>query len=80
MDVLKACRAALFHNDSVFRTCLKSFILWGHPSGGDMNATLKEFRTTQFGNDVFTGVYALIWMWVDSKGQHGQRNRACDQG
>ena len=63
MDALKRCRAALFRNDSAFRAGLKSFILWGRPPGGDMNATLKEFRTTQFGNDVFTGVYAPMWMW-----------------
>lgn len=63
LDALKTCRAALFRDGSAFRSSLKSFILWGRPPGGDMNATLKEFRATQFGNDVFTGVYAPMWMW-----------------
>jgi hypothetical protein len=31
--------------------------------GGDINATLKDMRVTQFGNDVFTGTYAPLWMW-----------------
>lgn len=59
----KTCREALFSADSVFRSSLKPFILWGRPLGGDINATLKEFRATQFGNDVFTGTYAPMWMW-----------------
>lgn len=60
---LKACRDGLFRADSAFRSNLKSYILWGRPPGGDINATLKDFRATQFGNDVFTGVYAPLWMW-----------------
>lgn len=60
---LKVCREALFRSDSVLRSNLKSHILWGRPPGGDINATLKDFRTTQFGSDVFSGVYAPLWMW-----------------
>ena len=59
----KSCRDALFSADSVFRSSLKPYILWGRPLGGDINATLKDFRATQFGNDVFTGTYAPMWMW-----------------
>jgi hypothetical protein len=59
----KTCRDALFSGDSVFRSSLKPFVLWGRPLGGDINATLKDFRATQFGNDVFTGTYAPMWMW-----------------
>jgi hypothetical protein len=59
----KACREALFSGESVFRNSLKRFILWGRPLGGDINATLKDFRATQFGNDVYTGTYAPMWMW-----------------
>lgn len=42
---------------------MKSFVLWGRPAGGDINATLKDFRATQFGSDVFTETYAPRWMW-----------------
>ena len=59
----KSCRDALFGSESVFRGSLKRFVLWGRPLGGDINATLKDFRATQFGNDVFTGTYAPMWMW-----------------
>ena len=59
----KTCRDALFSGDSVLRSSMKPYILWGRPLGGDINATLKEFRATQFGNDVFTGTYAPMWMW-----------------
>ena len=59
----QACRESLFRGGSAFRSSLKSFILWGRPPGGDINATLKDFRATQFGNDVYTGVYAPMWMW-----------------
>ena len=58
-----ACREALFASDSVLRASMKSFILWGRPPGGDINATLKDFRATQFGNDIYTGTYAPMWMW-----------------
>ena len=57
-----ACREALFSSESALRTSLKRFILWGRPLGGDINAALKDFRATQFGNDVFTGTYAPMWM------------------
>ena len=58
-----ACREALFASDSALRANMKSFILWGRPPGGDINATLKDFRATQFGNDIYTGTYAPMWMW-----------------
>ena len=58
-----ACRDALFASDSPLRATLKNYILWGRPPGGDINATLKDFRATQFGNDVYTGSYAPMWMW-----------------
>ena len=47
----------------MLRTSMKSFVLWGRPAGGDINATLKDFRATQFGSDVFTETYAPRWMW-----------------
>ena len=59
----RSCRDALFSSDSLFRSSLKRYILWGRPLGGDINATLKDLRVTQFGNDVFTGTYAPMWMW-----------------
>jgi len=59
----RSCREALFSTPSAFRASLKSYILWGRPPNGDVNSTLKDFRATQFGNDVFTGVYAPMWMW-----------------
>ena len=62
-DAFAVCREALFASDSVLRASMKSFILWGRPPGGDINATLKEFRATQFGNDIYTGTYAPMWMW-----------------
>ena len=58
-----SCRAALFGNESVLRASLKSFILWGRPPGGNINAALRDFRATHFGNDVFVGTYAPLWMW-----------------
>jgi hypothetical protein len=57
------CRDALFSGNSVFRTSLKNFVLWGRPPGGDINSPLKEFRATQFGTEVFSGTYAPMWMW-----------------
>ena len=57
------CRDALFSGASALRGSLKRFILWGRPLGGDINAPLKDLRATQFGNDVFTGTYAPMWMW-----------------
>lgn len=59
----RTCRDALFSRNSVFRANLKNFVLWGRPPGDDIKAPLKEFRATQFGNDVFTGTYAPMWMW-----------------
>lgn len=66
LAALRACRASLFSDASVFRSSLKSYILWGRPPGGNIDAALKDFRATQFGNDVFTGTYAPMWMWDGS--------------
>jgi hypothetical protein len=55
------CRKALF-GDSLFRRSLKSYILWGRPPA-DANAALKDYKATQFGNDVFVGGYAPMWMF-----------------
>ena len=63
MAALKTCREALFRKDSVFRTSLKSFVLWGRPPNGDVNASLKDFRSTQFGPEVFAAMYVPTWMW-----------------
>lgn len=57
------CRDAMFSGDSAIRSNLKRFVLWGRPLGGDINASLKDFRATQFGNDVFVGTYVPLWMW-----------------
>lgn len=58
-----ACRIALFNKESVFRSSLKSFVLWGRPPGGDIDASLKDFRATQFGTEVMAAMYAPVWMW-----------------
>ena len=42
----RVCRDALFSRNFVFRASLKSFVLWGRPPGGDINAVLKDFRAT----------------------------------
>jgi hypothetical protein len=60
----ESCRKTLY-GDSRFRKSLKTFILWGRPLNGDISAPLKEFRTTQFGPDVFSGTYAPMWMFND---------------
>ncbi|MBL8521352.1 MAG: hypothetical protein JNK75_11855 [Betaproteobacteria bacterium] len=59
----EACRAAHFRPESAFRAHVKPFVLWGRPLGGDINAPVKEFRTTQFGPDVYSGTYLPMWMW-----------------
>lgn len=66
MAALRACRDALFSKDSVVRSSLKSFVLWGRPPGGDINASLKDFRSTQFGPEVLSAMYLPIWMWDGS--------------
>ena len=63
MAALKTCRDALFRKDSVFHSSLKNFVLWGRPPDGDINASLKDFRSTQFGPEVFTAMYVPTWMW-----------------
>jgi hypothetical protein len=56
------CRKALF-DDSLFRRSLSPFILWGRAPGGNINASLEDFRATQFGPEVFSGTYAPMWMF-----------------
>lgn len=59
----EACRLALFNN-SLFKRSLKNFVLWGRPPEGNINASLKEFKATQFGPDVYSGTYAPMWMFT----------------
>lgn len=57
-----SCRKALFE-DSLFRRSLKLFVLWGRAPNGNIDAPLGDFRATQFGPEVFAGVYAPMWMF-----------------
>lgn len=59
----EACRDAHFRPESAFRSNMKSFVLWGRPLGGNIDAGMKEFRATQFGPEVFSGTYLPMWMW-----------------
>lgn len=63
MAALTTCRNALFQQDSVFRNSLKSFVLWGRPPAGGIDASLKDFRSTQFAPEVLAGMYIPSWMW-----------------
>jgi hypothetical protein len=56
------CRKALF-DDSLFRRSLSPFVLWGRAPGGNINASLEDFRATQFGPEVYSGTYAPMWMF-----------------
>lgn len=57
------CRQALFA-DSLFRRSLAAFVLWGRAPQGNISANLADYRSTQFGPDVFAGVYAPMWMFT----------------
>jgi hypothetical protein len=61
----EVCRLGLFNNP-VLKNSLKNFVLWGRAPGQNINASLKDFRATQFGHEVFTGGYAPMWMVSDS--------------
>ena len=74
MAAFAACRTALFKHDSVFRNSLKSFVLWGRPPATGIDTSLKDFRSTQFAPDVFTGMYMPSWMW-DGKYQFDYMER-----
>ena len=54
------CRRGL-HRNSQFRRQLPDFVLWGRQR--DPNLTLKETKLTQFGPDVFTSMYAPLFMF-----------------
>jgi hypothetical protein len=57
------CRDGLFR-DSYFRSNMNNYLLWGRPPEGNINASLKEFKTTQFGPEVFTATYLPMWMFT----------------
>jgi hypothetical protein len=57
------CREALFRTDSVLRTNIKHYILWGRRNADAADKPLKDLGATQFGNDIFSGTYAALWMW-----------------
>lgn len=57
------CRKKLF-DDSLLRRSLSDFTLWGRPPSGNINARLEDFRSTQFGAEVFSGTYAPMWMFT----------------
>jgi hypothetical protein len=58
---LDACRQALFHG-SLLRRSVDTILLWGraNPVPG---ASLKETPLTQFGPEVWTGLYAPLFMF-----------------
>ncbi len=55
------CRQALF-GDSVLREHLPKFVLWGRQSK-DPQATLRQTNLTQFAPDVWTNMYAPLFMF-----------------
>jgi hypothetical protein len=55
------CRQALF-GPSVLRSHLPSFVMWGRQSTV-LNATLRQTNLTQFAPDVWTGMYASLFMF-----------------
>jgi hypothetical protein len=54
------CRNSLF-NQSQFRSSLPDFVLWGRQR--NVNTTLKDSKLTQFAPDVFSGLYASLFMF-----------------
>ncbi|HEX4859484.1 MAG TPA: hypothetical protein VFV17_10730 [Usitatibacteraceae bacterium] len=62
-DAFYACRKSLF-GASLFRRSLKDYVLWGRAPGGNIAAERKAFQATQFGPEVFSGVYAPLWMFT----------------
>jgi len=55
------CRQALFH-DSTLRRTVNTILLWGrpHPKPGEV---LKDTNLTQFAPEVWTGLYAPLFMF-----------------
>lgn len=56
-----ACRAALF-GPSALRSQLPPFVLWGRQNKAP-NATLRQTNLTQFAPDVWTSMYAPLFMF-----------------
>ncbi len=56
-----ACRKALF-GTSALRTHLPDYLLWGRQSKNP-NATLRQTNLTQFAPDVWTSMYAPLFMF-----------------
>lgn len=56
---LEACRRALF-TDSLLRQSLDNILLWGRPKPGE---SLKNTNLTQFAPEVWTGLYAPMFMF-----------------
>ncbi|MES2939169.1 MAG: hypothetical protein V4864_15895 [Pseudomonadota bacterium] len=56
-----SCRQALF-GDSALREHLPKFLLWGRQSK-DPQATLRQTNLTQFAPDVWTNMYAPLFMF-----------------
>lgn len=56
-----ACRAALF-GPSALRSQLPPFVLWGRQNKAP-NATLRQTNMTQFAPDVWTSMYAPLFMF-----------------
>jgi hypothetical protein len=57
---LHNCRQGLFR-DSELKRALPEYVLWGRQR--DPKATLKESKLTQFGPDVFSGMYLPLFMF-----------------
>jgi hypothetical protein len=56
-----ACRKAL-SRDSLFKRTLTSFVAWGRPSP-EPDTSLKETHLTQFGPEIFAGLYFPMFMF-----------------
>jgi hypothetical protein len=56
------CRHALW-DDSVLRSSLSSYVLWGRVKDRDLSAPIKETNLTQFAPDVLTGMYIPLFMF-----------------
>lgn len=68
VNAYNACRKALFA-DSTLRSHLAPFILWGRQHK-DPNASLRQTHLTQFAPDVWTSMYAPMFMF---NGKHTVR-------
>jgi len=59
-EAFAACKQALY-SDSVLRRSLSDYVLWGRQR--DPKLSLKDTKLTQFGPDVFTGLYFPLFMF-----------------